>query len=153
GLAVLHLVLLDRPLPFVQVRFGEKVLVVLGDKPSCFLVSVNYGWVDSGSLHGLDGHVLDLLWMGHVKEHFVSWTRFSPVLLNELLTLFFKEAHHLVGHGDRLEDRAVVVLFVVEALPVAAVLVLLAATARTWGVARKSFTRHFGTPFNPASLR
>src|SRR5262249_8251623 len=37
ALAVLHLVLLDRRLPLVQVRFGEKVLVVLGDKPSCFL--------------------------------------------------------------------------------------------------------------------
>src|SRR5262249_17490183 len=33
---------------------------------------------------------------------------------------------HFLGHGDRLEDRAVVVLFVVEAFAVAAVFVLLA---------------------------
>jgi hypothetical protein len=50
----------------------------------------------------LDGHVLDLLRVGHVKEHFVSGTRFAPELLNEFLTLFFNEAHHLFGHGDRL---------------------------------------------------
>jgi hypothetical protein len=55
----------------------------------------------------------------------------------------FYEAHHLVGHGDRLEDRAVVVLFVVEVLSVTAVLVLLAAAARTGGVAGQFFASHF----------
>src|SRR5262249_50363859 len=90
----------------------------------------------------LDGHVFDLLRVWHVKEHFVSGARLSSVLLNELLTLFFKEAHHLVRHRDRLEDRAVVVLFVVEALAVAAVLVLLAAAARTGGVAGDLLASH-----------
>src|SRR5436190_1367833 len=130
-LAVLHLVLLDGRIPLSQIRIGEKLLVVLGDEPASFLVSVDDGWVQTCRLHRFDRHVLDLLRVRHVEEDGIIWSRLMPIFLDELLPLFFEQIDHFLGHRDGLEDRAVLSLFVVEALTVAAVLVFLSAAAGT----------------------
>src|SRR5262249_23011641 len=107
-----------------------------------FLVSVNDGWVQTCRLHRFDRQVLDLFWVRHVEENRVIRAWLPPVLLDELLPLLFEQIDHFLGHGGGLEDRAVVVFFVVEALAVAAVFVLLAAAARTRCVARDFLAGH-----------
>src|SRR5262249_18040496 len=99
--------------------------------------------VQTCRLHRFNRHAFDLFWVRHVEEHRVIRAWLPPVLLNELLALFFEQIDHFLGHGDRLEDRAIVVLFEVEALAVTAVLVLLAAAARTGGVASAPLASHF----------
>jgi hypothetical protein len=52
----------------------------------------------------------------------------------------------IFGDGDGFEDGAVVVLFPIKSLLVAAMLVLLAAATRTWSVTGDSLASHF--PFS-----
>jgi hypothetical protein len=139
---VLGLILFNGRSPLGEIHIGEKMLIVLGNEPAGSLVSVDDGWVDPSLLHGLDGHVFDLLGVRHVYEHGVVWAWLMPVLFDELLALFFENIDHLLGHGDRFENCAVVILFVVETLAVAAMLVFLATAAGTGGVAGQFFAGH-----------
>jgi hypothetical protein len=86
--------------------------------------------------------MLDVFGVRHVEENLVAGAGFSPILLDELLALLFEQIHHVLGQRDGLEERAIVVLFVLEALAVAAMLVFLAAATGTECVAGQLLASH-----------